>query len=56
MLWLPTMEALDNPWKGFYHVTREVHETTDNDIENTQDFHSVDRDHFEEVHTTIQLD
>ena len=40
------MEAWDNPWTV---ITREVHETTDTDIENTQDFHPVDTDHFEHL-------
>ena len=30
-------------------VTGHVHETTDTHIENTQDFHSVDTDHFEDL-------
>ena len=32
------------------YVTRGVHENTDTDIENMQDFHPVDTDHFEEQH------
>ena len=28
-------------------ITREAHKTTDTDIENTEDFHPVDADHFE---------
>ena len=43
MLWLPAMGAWDNPWIEILTITREVHETTDTDIENTQDFHPVDR-------------
>ena len=30
-------------------VTGEVHETTNTDIESTQDFHPVDTDHFEDL-------
>ena len=29
-------------------VTRETHEATDTDIEDTQEFHPVDTDHFED--------
>ena len=31
------------------NITREAHETTDTDTENTQDFHAVDTYHFEEL-------
>ena len=30
-------------------VTREVHKTTDTDIENTHDFHPVNTEHFEDL-------
>ena len=30
-------------------VTREAHESADTDIENTQDFHPVETDHFEDL-------
>ena len=30
-------------------VIRETHKTTDTDIENTQDFHPVEADHFEDL-------
>ena len=30
-------------------VTREAHDTADTDIEDTQDFHPVDTDHFEDL-------
>ena len=30
-------------------ITREAHKTTDTDIENTQDFHPVETDHFEDL-------
>ena len=30
-------------------ITEKVHETTDTNIENTQDFHPVDTDHFEDL-------
>ena len=32
-----------------FDLTREVHETTDTDIENTQDLHPVNTDHFEDL-------
>ena len=48
MLWLPTMEAWDNPWIDL-DVTGEGHETTDTNIENTQDLHPVDTNHFEDL-------
>ena len=41
--------GLGQPLDRNIDLTREVHETTDTDIENTQDFHSVDTDHFEDL-------
>ena len=38
-----------NPLDGDIDVTRETHETADTDIENTQDFHPVETDHFEDL-------
>ena len=35
------------------NVTREAHETADTDIEDTQDFHPVDADHFEDLEHNI---
>ena len=45
MLWVPVIEAQETPWIDT-EVTRETHKTTDTDIENTQDFHPVETDHF----------
>ena len=41
------MEAQNNPLDRDVDITRE-----DTDIENTQDFHSVDSDHFEDLQHT----
>ena len=41
--------GLGQPLDKDIDVTGEVHETTDTDIENTQDFHPVDTDHFEDL-------
>ena len=42
MLWLPTTKAQDRD----VDVTRETQKTTDTDIEDTQDFNTVETDHF----------
>ena len=41
--------GLAQPLDRDVDVTREVHETTDTDIENMQDFHPVETDHFEDL-------
>ena len=43
MLWLPTMEAQDNPW------TREEQPVEDTNVEVQQDFHPEDTNHFEDL-------
>ena len=48
-LWLPTIEAQDNPFDRDIDVAGEAHETKDTDIENTPDFHPVDTDNFENL-------
>ena len=37
------------PLGGDIDVTRDAHKTADTDIENTQDFHPVETDHFEDL-------
>ena len=48
--------AMVNPHGGLgqlldrdINVTREAHEAVDTDIEDMQDFHTVDTDHFEDL-------
>ena len=38
-----------NPLERDIEVTRETHKTADTDIENTQDFHPEEPDHFEDL-------
>ena len=38
--------GLGQPLDKDIDVTREAHKTTDTDIEDTQDFHPVETDHF----------
>ena len=38
-----------NPLDRDIEVTRETHKTADTDIENTQDFHPENPDHFEDL-------
>ena len=42
-------EGLGQPLDRDIDVNGEVHETTNTNIENTQDFHPVDTDHFEDL-------
>ena len=41
--------GLGQPLDRDIDITREAHETTNTDIENTQDFHPVETDHFEDL-------
>ena len=41
--------GLSQPLDRDIDVTREAHNTTDADIEDTQDFHPMDTDHFEDL-------
>ena len=41
--------GLGHPLDRDIDVTREAHEITNTDIENTQDFHSVETDPFEDL-------
>ena len=41
--------GLGHPLHRDIDVTREAYKTTDTDIENTQDFHPVEADHFEDL-------
>ena len=41
--------GLGQPLDRDIDITRKVHETTDTDIENNQDFHPVDTDYFEDL-------
>ena len=41
--------GLGQPLDRDIDITRDIHETTDTDIENTQDFLPVDTDHFEDL-------
>ena len=43
MLWLPTMEAQDNPWIE----TSLLLESPDTEIEHAQEFHHVNQNDFE---------
>ena len=40
---------LQQPLDRNIDITREAHEITDTDIENTQDFHPVNIDHFKDL-------
>ena len=41
--------GLGQPLDRDVDVTGEVHETADTDIENTQDFHPLNTDHFKDL-------
>ena len=41
--------GLGQPLDRDIDITGEVHKTVDTDIENTQDFHPVNTDHFEDL-------
>ena len=43
------MEALENPLDRDIDMTRGTQTTTDTDVEDTQDFHPVETDHFEDL-------
>ena len=52
MLWLPAMEAQDNPFARDTDMTREEHPLVGTDVEAQQDFHPKDTAHFEDVQHT----
>ena len=41
--------GLGQPLGRDIDVTRKAHEAADTDVEDTQDFHPVDTDHFEDL-------
>ena len=49
MLWLPPMEAQDNPWNRVTAIPTEGQPVVDTHVELQQDFHPEDTDEFENL-------